>query len=197
MSKVKICGLFRTEDILTANQYKPDFVGFVFAKSRRQVTEEQAAAFKALLDPEIRAVGVFVDAEITQVARLVKARTIDIVQLHGSEDEAYMKELRNLVDCEIIKAVKVKDVASIERCQDCSADYLLLDNVVAGSGETFDWTYLKACKRPFFLAGGIGLENIKQALEINPYAVDLSSGAETDGVKDANKIRLLVEAVRS
>ncbi len=197
MSKVKICGLFRTEDIQAANKYKPDFVGFVFAKSRRQVTEEQAAAFKALLDPEIRAVGVFVDAKITQIVRLVKARTIDIVQLHGNEDEAYINELRNLVDCEIIKAVKVTDIASVEQCQSCSADYLLLDNAVAGSGEAFDWTYLKACKRPFFLAGGIGPENIKQALEINPYAVDLSSGAETDGVKDANKIRLLVEAVRS
>lgn len=196
MSKIKICGLMRMEDIEAVNQYQPDYAGFVLAPSRRQITTYQARQFKQALNPNIKAVGVFVDEEPDRIVDMVNDRIIDIIQLHGNENEAYISYLKHSCNCEIIKAVKVTDADSIKRWQNSKADYLLLDNVVAGSGQVFNWDLIGECKRDYFLAGGINLSNIGEALTTNPYAIDVSSGAETDGLKDADKIRQLIEAVR-
>ncbi|MDR0837465.1 MAG: indole-3-glycerol phosphate synthase TrpC [Propionibacteriaceae bacterium] len=192
--KIKICGLRRAEDIAYVNAARPDFAGFVFAPSRRQVTPDEAAALRASLTPGIVPVGVFVDAEPEFAAELANNNTIDIIQLHGHEDASYVETLRRLTSVPIIRAVRLsEDDAGVD---DLGADYLLLDST-AGSGETFDWALARADK-PFFLAGGITPDNITEALStVRPYAIDVSSGAETDGVKDATKIDALVDAVRA
>lgn len=196
MSKIKICGLTRPSDIETVNLYRPDYAGFVFAKSRRQVTVEQAQRLKRLLLPEITAVGVFADDEPDRIADMVNDGIIDMIQLHGNENEAYISYLKSSCRAPIIRAVKVTDEASVRRWCDSKADYLLLDNSAAGSGQCFDWKYIKECQRDFFLAGGINIGNIAEALSYGPFAVDVSSGAETEGVKDKELIRQLVNAVR-
>ncbi|MEF2910809.1 MAG: phosphoribosylanthranilate isomerase, partial [Phascolarctobacterium sp.] len=125
--KVKICGLKRAQDIECVNRLLPDYIGFVFAKTKREVTEQQAAQLKAMLNPQIKAVGVFVNAEIDKILRLAKSRTIDIIQLHGDEDAAYCERLRLQTELPIIKAVRVKDTGSFENLQAYPCDYLLFD----------------------------------------------------------------------
>lgn len=198
MTKIKICGLKRKEDIACINQMKPDFAGFVFAAgSRRFVTEEQAAELSGLLDPDIIPVGVFVNAPEEKAAALLKAGVIRIVQLHGQEDEAYISRLRRLVKAPVIKAFSIESREDVEQAMRSSADWLLLDHGSGGSGETFDWGLLQTADRPFFLAGGLHPGNVRQALQqISPFAVDVSSGVETDKIKDPAKIRAFVRAVR-
>jgi indole-3-glycerol phosphate synthase/phosphoribosylanthranilate isomerase len=192
--KIKICGLRRAEDIVAVNAAHPDYVGFVFAPSRRKVTPEEAAALRAELLPGIIPVGVFVDADPEFAAALANNNTIDMIQLHGHEDAAYIERLRALTSAPIIRAVRLSEGAT--EIDDRGADYVLLDST-AGSGETFNWALARA-DRPFFLAGGITPDNITQALTtVRPYAIDVSSGAETDGVKDPAKIDALVNAVRA
>ncbi len=197
MIKIKLCGLKRTADILTANQLKPDFIGFVFApRSKRCVTAEQAAVLKSLLDPEIQAVGVFVNEAPETVAALLNSGTIDLAQLHGAEDEDYIRELRKLTDKGLIRAFRIRNKEDLTEALSCSADHILLD-AGAGSGTTFDWELLRGFPRPYFLAGGLSPENARTAVEmLRPYAVDVSSGIETDGVKDAAKMTAFVNAVR-
>lgn len=198
MSRIKICGLFRLEDISFVNEAMPDFIGFVFAKSRRLVTAELAERMRSKLNPSIKAVGVFVDAPMEEVANQLKKGTIDIAQLHGNEDEEYIRQLKDIAGCPIIKAVSVKCYDDVKIAQGSPADYLLLDHGKGGTGEAFNWNLAEDCQTPFFLAGGIHAGNVELAIKkLNPYAVDLSSGVETDGIKDKEKILEIVRRVRN
>lgn len=201
MTKIKLCGLRRPEDIQAANVLLPEYVGFVFAASRRQVTPEEAKDLKAELDPAIQAVGVFVNADIEFIADLCKEGTIDLVQLHGDEDASYMEELKKRTDCPIIRAVRVKAPEDITDAMTLPCDYLLLDafheKEYGGSGISFDWSLVPAISKPFFLAGGINERNVVEAIQTcHPYGVDVSSGIETDGVKDPEKMKEFVRRVR-
>ncbi len=196
MSKVKICGLRRAEDIDAVNRALPDYIGFVFAPSRRRVDMATAAALKEKLDKRIAAVGVFVNEETDTIISIYRAGIIDAVQLHGDEDDAVIRRLKK--SCPVIKAVGVGDTLP---ALPASADYLLFDTLSArrgGTGEVFDWKVLKDYKeKPYFLAGGLSEPNITDAMRLlNPFCVDVSSGAETDGVKDAEKIARIVRLVR-
>lgn len=196
--RIKICGLFRREDIEYVNEALPDYIGFVFARSRRQVTAEQAEKLRKNLESGIQTVGVFVNAPMEDAASLLKNGVIDIAQLHGSEDEEYMMRLKAETHCQIIKAIRVETATDILRAQNSPADFLLLDHGAGGTGESFDWKLIRECRKPYFLAGGIHAGNIKQAMEMgNPFAIDLSSGVETDGVKDKDKILEIVRSVRN
>lgn len=196
MAKIKICGLFRAQDVEYVNEASPDYIGFVFAKSRRQVSPDNAALLRAGLKDDILPVGVFVDAPLCEIAKIYERGIIRAVQLHGREDEKYFVELRKLCSIPIIKAIQVSSAQDILNWQDSSVDYLLLDHGTGGSGERFDWDLIRCCKKPYFLAGGIHLDNMGEALSHKPYCVDISSGAETAGIKDRDKIRKLVEKVR-
>ena len=197
MSKIKLCGLSRKCDIEWANALKPEYIGFVFwSKSKRNVPPEKAKELKDLLSPDIKAVGVFVDEPIENVAELLNDNIIDIAQLHGGEDEEYIKKLRTLSDKPIIKAFLLKSDIDAERAEKSTADYILVDSGT-GTGKSFDWELLKNISRPYFLAGGLCCENISQAITaLDPYAVDVSSGIETNGCKDKNKMAAFVAAVR-
>ena len=197
MSKIKLCGLSRKCDIEWANALKPEYIGFVFwSKSKRNVPPEKAKELKDLLSPDIKAVGVFVDEPIENVAELLNDNVIDIAQLHGGEDEEYIKKLRTLSGKPIIKAFLLKSESDAERAEKSTADYILVDSGT-GTGKSFDWELLKNISRPYFLAGGLCCENISQAIEtLHPYAVDVSSGIETNGCKDKNKMAAFVAAVR-
>lgn len=196
--KIKLCGLMRPSDIETANLLHPDYVGFVFAKkSRRYVSPERVKTLKELLHPDILAVGVFVDEEPEAVATWLSSGIIDIAQLHGREDEAYIKRLRELTDRPIIKAFSVKETHDIEKANDSTADFVLLDAGDGGTGTAFDWELLAGMSRPYFLAGGLDADTVGGAVRRwRPYAVDVSSGIETDGVKDAEKMQAFVKNVR-
>ncbi len=197
MTKIKLCGLSRIQDIETANTLKPDYIGFVFAaKSKRRVTQLQAAELKSKLNSETKAVGVFLDDDLDMVAGMMNLGIVDVVQLHGSEDEEYIKKLRVITDKPIIKAFVINTAEDVKRAEQSTADYILLDGG-KGSGKVFDWNLLKEIKRPYFLAGGLNTENAAQAVaSLKPFAVDVSTGIETDGFKDAEKMTAFVAAVR-
>ena len=197
MTKIKLCGLSRMEDIQTANMLKPDFIGFVFAqKSKRRVSHLKATELKSKLNPGTKAVGVFLDDDLNTVGALMNLGIVDMVQLHGSEDEEYIARLREITDKPIIKAFIITCAEDVERAKQSSADYILLDGG-KGSGKAFDWNLIKDMGRPYFLAGGLNPDNAADAVaKLDPYAVDVSSGIETDGLKDAEKMNAFVGAVR-
>ena len=197
MTKIKFCGLTGDCDIDAANELRPEYVGFVFApKSKRYVTPERAAELKRRLADGIKAVGVFVNDNLYHVAELLNRGVIDIAQLHGSEDEEYIGHLRQLTGKPIIRAFRIKTAEDIAEAEKCTADHVLLDSG-AGTGEVFDWKLIKNMKRPYFLAGGLSPDNVENAVEqLTPYAVDVSSGIETDGVKDKVKMAAFAAAVR-
>ncbi len=194
--KIKICGIRRTEDVEYLNEFPPDYAGFVFANTKRRVSFEEAERFRSLLKPEIKTVGVFVNEDMEFIRKLVKSGVIDLVQLHGDEDERYISELNSSVP--VIKAQRVRTAGDIKRFE---TGYYLFDtyreNMYGGTGEAFDWEILKNIDKPYFLAGGITVENIERAMAKKPYAIDVSSGAETNGVKDREKIRKLIYKVRN
>ena len=196
MTKIKICGLTRRYEIDYVNEAKPDYIGFVFwEKSRRYVTKEQAKRLKERLDPGILAVGVFVNERSEKIVELVNTGVIDLIQLHGEEDEEYVHKLKKMTDRPVIKAVQIKKENNA-RMPEFTADYYLLDSG-KGSGQTLDWGSLPAIERPWFLAGGISAENVQDAIEnLHPYAVDFSSSVETDGCKDRDKILEIVRRIR-
>ncbi|MCL1856467.1 MAG: phosphoribosylanthranilate isomerase [Kiritimatiellaeota bacterium] len=198
MTRIKICGLSRACDIEAANSARPDYIGFVFAaRSHRRVTPECAMALRERLHPSIQAVGVFVDESIEVIASIVERGAIDIVQLHGDEDEATIERIKALTGRPVIKAVRVRSRESVRRWHDTCADFLLLDSASGGSGECFDWDAIGDVKRPFFLAGGITLANIHAAIaKARPFAIDLSSGVETNALKDPAKIAAIVASLR-
>ena len=199
-TKIKICGLRRREDILAVNEAKPDYCGFIieFPSSFRSVTADEVRELVKELDPEIRPVGVFVNAPMELVRTLLDDGTLALAQLHGQEDESYIRELKTYTDKLIIKAFSIKTEADIKKAIRSEADYILLDQGAGGTGETFDWSLVSAIKRPWFLAGGLGCENLESAIHLlHPWAVDLSSSVETDGHKDPDKILEAVYAVRN
>lgn len=198
-NRVKICGLSRPCDIDYVNAAKPDYIGFVFAKSRRRVDARQAKLLKERLAPGICAVGVFVNEQPEVIAGLVEEGIIDMVQLHGQEDEAYIGKLHKLLTtptAAIIKAFSVKSPEDVKRACQSSADYILLDHGAGGTGHCFDWSLIKNVKRPFFLAGGLGPDNVEQACRVGAFALDMSSGVETDGLKDQEKINDCVRKIK-
>ena len=197
MTKIKLCGLSSVSDIEAANAIKPEYIGFVFAeKSKRYVSKAQAAVLKSKLDADIKAVGVFLDNDIDTVASMIELGIIDIVQLHGSEDEEYIAKLRTVTDKPIIKAFVIRSQEDVKRAERTSADFVLLDGG-KGDGKSFDYGLLENIKRPYFLAGGLNPGNVREAIrKLQPYAVDVSSGVETDGVKDREKMAAFAAEVR-
>lgn len=197
MTRIKLCGLSRPCDIETANALTVDYIGFVFApKSRRYVPPQQAAELRKLLAPGIQAVGVFVKESPETVAGLLNSGVIDLAQLHGGENEDYIKQLRALTDKPILQAFRIGSAEDVAQAERSTADHILLDSG-AGTGTVFDWGLLRNMKRPYFLAGGLGPDNIASAVKaLHPYAVDVSSGIESDGHKDRDKMAAFVAAVR-
>ena len=199
MTKIKLCGLSRPCDIRAANELLPDYIGFVFApKSRRYVSPEKAAELKRMLDPGIRAAGVFVDEKPQVIEAIVSRGVIDAVQLHGRENEDYIQDLmKRLGNTLIIQAFSIRSERDAGRAERSSADLVLVDSPGGGTGEVFDWTLLRKIRRPYFLAGGLTPDNAGDAVNaLSPYGVDVSSGIETDGYKDWEKMEKFVLAVR-
>jgi phosphoribosylanthranilate isomerase len=200
--KVKICGLSREEDIHYVNEAKPDYAGFVFAPSKRRVSPDQAAKLRKQLSPQIEAVGVFVNTPVEKILPLLAAGVIDIVQLHGDETEADICRIKEESKKPVIKAVQVREPQDVYAWQESSADYLLFDSG-SGSGKTFDWKFLAGnIQKPFFLAGGLHAGNLAEAWTgldlhgITPYGVDVSSGVETEGKKDLEKIKAFMSVTK-
>ena len=199
MTKIKICGLRRPQDIEAVNAARPDFAGFVVEVpgSRRSVDKRELRELAGRLEEGILSVGVFVNALPELVAELLEEGTLDLAQLHGQEDEIYMAELRRLTEKPLIQAFSIQTGQDAEQALESRADYLLLDQGRGGTGQTFDWSLLPEINRPFFLAGGLGEENLERAIrQVRPWAVDLSSSLETDGQKDPEKILRAVDLVR-
>ena len=195
MTKIKICGLTSVEEAAAANAARPDFVGVVFDCGRHFVSDETAAAIRRKLSSDIPLVGVFANDDPRHIIDLVRAGTIQYVQLHGEESEAYLATLQKEISVPFIRVISIKTGEEVA-AGETAAEFLLLDNGRGGTGRTFDWTRIPSVAKPWFLAGGIGLSNIEEALSYHPYAVDISTGAETDGRKDSEKMRRLVEIVR-
>lgn len=191
MVKIKICGLRREKDIEFINELKPDYAGFILTDGfRRSITISQAKRLKALLDENINAVGVFVNDDIEKINTLIRDKVIDIVQLHGTETPEY---------CEKINAPVIKyfNPDSFDKTEKYETDFFLFDSGT-GSGKVFEWDKIPETEKPFFLAGGINKENIKKAItDIRPYCIDLSSAVETNGVKDYNKIKEIMECIKN
>lgn len=200
--KIKLCGMMRLCDIEYANEAMPDYAGFVFAATRRYVDRKTALEFRKRLNPEIKSVGVYVNEPFENVLLDYREGIIDIAQLHGDEDAAYIEGLRKEADgLKLIKAVRVRSKRDVEESLGIKTDYLLYDTYVkglyGGSGESFNWELLEGVDRPYFLAGGLNAGNIgRAAVETGAYALDISSGIETDGVKDRKKMLEAVAAVR-
>ncbi|MDR1754643.1 MAG: phosphoribosylanthranilate isomerase [Eubacterium sp.] len=198
MTKVKVCGIKSPNDIYAVNLFKPDYIGFVFAESKRKVTGDQALALRKILLPEIIPIGVFVNESADNIAVLAKNGVIDIIQLHGNETEDFILEVKEKTGKQVIKAVGVEKQEDIERWRKSSSDYLLFDYKIPGEGQRFDWNLITKTDKPFFLAGGINPDNVEAAIKfINPFAVDVSSGVETNGVKDSEKIDLFIRRTKN
>jgi len=213
---IKICGLSREQDIDYVNEGRPDYAGFVFAQSKRQVTPALAQNLRSRLADGIVPVGVFVNAQINEITSLYNNGVISAAQLHGGENDDYiikLKEKNNglpvIKVCKFL-TIKRKNPAEAQEAErdfaysaysgiinNKNSDYILIDSG-AGSGKTFNWDHLKKLKieKPWFLAGGINLDNIEKAIKLNPFAVDVSSGAETDGIKNREKILQLIAIAR-
>jgi len=198
--RIKICGLTHLEDADAINAALPDYAGFVFAPSRRRIAHKLALALRHRIDETVKTVGVFVDAPMEEICALYDRGVIDLVQLHGGEDAAYIAELKKRMNAPVIKAVRVQSAQQVERAQSLPCDYLLLDtyskHAAGGTGEAFDWGLIPKLSKPFFLAGGLNTGNLEQAAGTGAYCLDLSSGVEADGQKDAGKIWEVVETIR-
>ena len=193
MTKVKICGLSTKEAVETAVSTRADYIGFVFAPSKRQVTVEQAIELAKFIPSHIQKVGVFVSPNRTELLEAIEQVGLDLVQVHGQVADDLFENL----PCASIQAVQVDGEGHVPNSQ---ADYLLFDAPVAGSGQTFDWGQLDMTElaQPFFIAGGLNEDNVARAIQhFSPFAVDVSSGVETDGQKDHEKIRRFIERVKN
>ena len=209
--KVKMCGIYKVETIPAVVEAKPDYMGLVFAPSKRQVTVEQAKILIEELHKQcinhydtkvVKTVGVFVNETLDNLVRIADTANLDAVQLHGDEDEAFIQSLKERTNVEIWKAVQIRSAADVEKWIDSSADMLLFDayhkDERGGTGEVFDWSSLDAFERPFMLAGGIDSTNVARAIRtVRPYGIDISSGIETNGMKDDKKITAFTKIVKS
>ena len=209
--KVKMCGISKVETIPAVVEAKPDYMGLVFAPSKRQVTVEQAKILIEELHKQcinhydtkvVKTVGVFVNETLDNLVRIADTANLDAVQLHGDEDEAFIQSLKERTNVEVWKAVQIRSAADVEKWIDSSADMLLFDayhkDERGGTGEVFDWSSLDAFERPFMLAGGIDSTNVARAIRtVRPYGIDISSGIETNGVKDDEKIKAFTKIVNS
>lgn len=189
--KVKICGIKNSDEIALMNKYNPDYIGFVFAAGKRQITPDTAKELKSILNGKIMTVGVFVNQPMAFIEALCSANTIDMIQLHGDEKEDFIRELKKTCDQKIIKALRVSSAVNYQG----TADYLLLDahskSGYGGTGETFNWDLIhqSGIEKPFFLAGGMGADNVKKAAHYMPYAIDISSRLEANGIKNEALIK--------
>ncbi len=202
--KIKLCGIRRFEDISYVNEFKPDYIGFVFAQSKRQISADFAAKLKAKLDGGIKTVGIFVNSSLKETAHTAEKAGLDVIQLHGDENESFISSLRNITDCEIWKAVRIRTAEDIINGESMDADKLLLDSYspesYGGTGKRADLDIIKKAniKTTFFLAGGLNKDNIISALRcVSPFGADISGGIETNGFKDKNKIKEIINLVRS
>ena len=196
-TELKICGLKRLEDIIAVNRHGADYAGFVFfEKSKRYVDPYKANELISLLRADIKPVGVFMDEPLDNVVRIARITGVELVQLHGHESEEYVEYIKRTLDRPVIKAYKASEDGALEKAANSNADYVMIDSG-AGSGKTFDWSILKDFKRDYFLAGGLDPESVGEAIRmLEPFAVDVSSGVETDGIKDEKKIAEFIKAVR-
>ncbi len=196
MTKIKICGLYREQDIAFVNEALPDYAGFIidYPKSHRSIGMARAKILREMLRPEIRAVCVFVDQPIERAAEAADRLRADVIQLHGQEDDGYISELKERTGLTIWKAFRIREAADLTAAVRCRADAVLLDNG-RGTGESFDWSQAAAFRRPFILAGGLTPETIPEAIRsLRPAVVDISSGVETERVKDRKMILAAVGA---
>ena len=200
---IKICGITTLEEIDYINELKPDYTGFVFAESKRKVNIENGKELLKALDKDIKSVGVFRNNTKEYIIEVIENIPLDIIQLHGDEDNDFINYLKDKTNCEIWKAVGIKNKEDLIKAKDFNVETLLLDGSNPGSGELFPWEYLKEIdvNKRFFIAGGINEENVLEAMEnVNPYGVDTSSGVETieNGIikKDKEKIKRLIKKVR-
>ncbi len=200
--KIKICGLKRTEDIEYINQVKIDFAGFIFAQnSKRRVDLKTAETMKRLLNPDIKSVGVFANQDLNFIKEISEKKIIDIIQLHGSEDNDFICKIKEMTNLEVIKAFKADN--NLEYAINISAaDYVLIDSYneksFGGTGSAFDWSLIPQTDKKIFLAGGINILNAEKALkDVKPYCIDINSGVETNGVKDKYKIIEIVDRIRN
>ena len=203
MVKIKICGIRRTEDIEIINKYRPDYIGFICSIGYfRYVPIETAFRLKKMLDPSVKVAGVFVNESIEYIEKYLVNNVIDVIQLHGTEDDEYIGKLRKIIklldiNIPIMKAYKISGEKDIIMAKRSTADYLLLDSG-AGTGKIFDWKLIKNIGRPFYLAGGINPDNVCDAVKnVNPYGIDVSSGVETNRVKDPEKIGQLIMKIKN
>ena len=199
MTKIKICGLFRDCDIDYINEAMPDYAGFIlhFPKSHRNIDPVQARQLRERLRPEIRAVGVFVDQPVQTVLEAVKIARLDIIQLHGHEDNVYIQIIKERAGKPVWKAFKIRTALDLDEARVSAADEVLLDNGY-GTGIPFDWKMVREFGRPYVLAGGLTPDNIREAVRLlRPKALDISSGVETNKVKDREKILAAVRAAWS
>ena len=197
MTKIKFCGLTRPCDIAAANEIKPDYIGFVFApNSKRRVGYKQAVDLKNLLSKDIKAVGVFLNEDIEQVISLLNLGIIDAAQLHGDESVDYIRRIQQETGKPVIKAFRIHSEADVAAAEETIADYIILD-AGTGEGKTFDWNLVEQFQKPYFLAGGLKPENVKEAMrQLHPYALDVSTGIETEGLKDKQKMADFAATVR-
>ncbi|OON97740.1 MAG: N-(5'-phosphoribosyl)anthranilate isomerase [Candidatus Epulonipiscioides saccharophilum] len=200
-SKIKICGIKSIQDLEAINKYKPDYIGLIFADSKRRVTPEQALNIKNHLVDNISTVGVFVNEDVDKVAEIALSTDLHLIQLHGDEDALYIQKLKALTNKKIIKAVRVKDSLQILEADMLPCDFLLLDtfsqNSYGGVGQTFDYSLIPNMKHPYFLAGGLNIRNIDNAISLNPFALDINSGVEVNGSKNYHKIKEIILRCRN
>lgn len=195
---VKFCGIRRPEDVEMVNRYLPDMAGFVLVPQRkRYVPAEKVRLLREKLDPSVLAVGVFVDEEISVVRNLLSSGIIDVAQLHGNESEEYIRSLQKSTGKKIIKAFGIRDGDDIRKVESSPADLVLLDTPGGGTGNVFDWDLIKKVRRPYLLAGGLHSGNVGEAIEkLHPYGVDVSSGIETEAIKDETKMCAFMAQIR-
>lgn len=201
--KIKMCGLRRPDDIIYANECLPDYIGFVFAESRRKVSGREAKKLGEQLDPSIKKVGVFVNEPLRSLISISEEAGLDIIQLHGDEGEEYIKEVKHETGKELWKAARVRMVKDIQEAQRLPADKLLLDSFseesYGGTGKVMDFAVLDQAdiRKPYFIAGGLTVENLPEILKkAEPYGIDISSGIEIEGVKDREKMLKVIQCVR-
>lgn len=200
---IKLCGLMSVADVAAVNEVDPEYIGFVFAPGRHQIDRTQAKLLAQALHENIQKVGVFVNASIGDIVQIVQDGSIDLIQLHGQESKAYVKELSESTTCPLIKALDMTSIpittlpCVMESFAQAGISLFLLDQGKGGTGQCFDWSILPFLPYPYFLAGGIQLNNVLEAMQCSAIGLDMSSGIETDGKKDPLKIKKICKLIRT